>query len=152
MLSGFGRVMIISLLTQGLAFCAMAQKTTDTMTLETIPPDTLPMSWEYTRPVPEHEFSPQFAYPESAKAAFHGPAGSAAPLGFVTYRVYVDKTGRIRQHRLICESPSGYGFSDEAEKVLPRWRFAPSQLRGQPVGAWTTITLETGYVVPHTIE
>jgi hypothetical protein len=46
---------------------------------DSIPPDTVCLDWRYIRPQPLPASSPAPDYPESAKLAFPGPEGTAAP-------------------------------------------------------------------------
>ncbi|MCP4577954.1 MAG: energy transducer TonB [Deltaproteobacteria bacterium] len=60
--------------------------------------------------------------------------------GWVKVRFVVTKDGRVRNLRVLQESPSGV-FHKTVMKTVPRWRFKPARKDGQPVDVWVEQTI-----------
>ena len=60
--------------------------------------------------------------------------------GWVKVRFLVDKEGRVRNLRILKESPSGVFYKTVME-TAPRWRFSPATKEGRPVNVWVEQTI-----------
>lgn len=52
--------------------------------------------------------------------------------GYVTLRMVIDETGRVREARVVESAPVGF-FDAAVLEVAPTWRFEPATYKGKPV-------------------
>jgi TonB family protein len=99
-----------------------------------IPDDFVPPETDYIpheiEPIPL-DINPQPGYPPLAL--------TTGMTGKVTVKVYVDKTGMVKQWKIVKATPADLGFDDEVLKVIPRWKFTPAVQSGKAVGVWVAI-------------
>ncbi len=97
-------------------------------------PDAIPSSEKF---IPVEIFpqpldnNPMPAYPKNI--------GDVGIQGKVIVRAYVDKTGVIRDYKILQVKPEGLGFEDEVKKVVMRWKFTPAIQNKKPIGVWVDI-------------
>ena len=60
--------------------------------------------------------------------------------GWVKVRFLVDKEGRVRNLRILKESPPDV-FHETVMETAPRWRFSPAKKGGRPVNVWVEQTI-----------
>ena len=60
--------------------------------------------------------------------------------GWVKVRFLVDKEGRVRNLRILKESPPDV-FHETVMETAPRWRFSPAKRGGRPVNVWVEQTI-----------
>ncbi len=60
--------------------------------------------------------------------------------GWVKVRFLVDKEGRVRNLRILEESPPDV-FHETVMETAPRWRFRPATKEGRPVNVWVEQTI-----------
>jgi len=53
--------------------------------------------------------------------------------GLVDLAFLLKTDGTVANIRIIQETPEGYGFGDEAQRVFRNWRFQPRLVSGKPV-------------------
>jgi len=53
--------------------------------------------------------------------------------GYVDFEFTVLTDGSVGNPKVTAEVPEGYGFANAAEKVFPKWKFAPELENGKPV-------------------
>jgi protein TonB len=79
-------------------------------------------------PQPLPNYYKQPAYPKMAM--------QAGVKGRVIVQIYVDKTGVVKRHSIVKETPENLGFKEEVEKVIGGWKFTPAIQNGKPIGVW----------------
>ena len=82
-------------------------------------------------PQPLPDFSPQPAFPDSAR--------QVGEQGMAVVQAYVDTAGEVKKWKIVEEQPAGLGFGDEVLKIIPNWKFSPALQQDQPVGVWVAI-------------
>jgi TonB family protein len=75
--------------------------------------------------------NPSPEYPNLAKVA--------GMQGRVWIRMYVDKTGKVRDWHVQKVDPPNMGFEESVVKVIPEWKFTPAIQQGSPVGVWVSV-------------
>ncbi len=60
--------------------------------------------------------------------------------GFVTIKFLVGVDGSVSRAEVMDSKPKGF-FEKAVLKVVPRWRFRPGMIDGQPVATWVEQTL-----------
>ena len=53
--------------------------------------------------------------------------------GYVDFEFTVLPDGSVGNPKVTAEVPEGYGFAGAAQKVFPRWKFAPELVNGTAV-------------------
>jgi protein TonB len=53
--------------------------------------------------------------------------------GYVDFEFTVQPDGSVGDPKVTAEVPEGYGFASAAQKVFPRWKFAPEMVNGKAV-------------------
>jgi len=74
------------------------------------------------------------------RAEYPVDAEAAGTEGSVTFRLLVDREGRVESIRIERSEPLGV-FDSAARRAVARWRFAPAIFAGRPVAAWCRVTL-----------
>jgi len=60
--------------------------------------------------------------------------------GYVAVKFMVRPDGSVGNVNILSAKPDGV-FNEEVRRVLPRWRFQPGRLKGEPVASWVVTTL-----------
>ena len=60
--------------------------------------------------------------------------------GYVAVKFMVRPDGSVGNVNILSAKPEGI-FNEEVRRVLPRWRFQPGRLKGEPVASWVVTTL-----------
>ena len=68
-------------------------------------------------------------------------AQSKGVEGAVDLALSVAVDGAVSDVKVLTERPSGYGFAASALAVLPKWRFTPKNVDGQPVRSRRNFTV-----------
>ncbi len=97
-------------------------------------PDAIPSSDKFIpieiAPMPL-ENNPMPTYPKNI--------GDVGIQGKVIVRAYVDKTGIIKDYKIIAAKPEKLGFEEEVMKVIMKWKFTPAIQNKKPIGVWVDI-------------
>jgi protein TonB len=60
--------------------------------------------------------------------------------GYVAVKFMVRPDGSVGNVNILGAKPEGT-FEEAVRRVLPRWRFQPGRLHGEPVASWVVTTL-----------
>jgi len=60
--------------------------------------------------------------------------------GFVAVKFLVREDGSVGNVNVLKAKPAGY-FEDDVRQALPRWKFQPGRIGGEPVASWVITTL-----------
>jgi TonB family protein len=67
------------------------------------------------------------------KPEFPARAEDRQISGYVDFEFTVLPDGSVGNPKVTAEVPEGYGFAAAAQKVFPRWKFAPEMVDGKAV-------------------
>jgi TonB family protein len=90
-----------------------------------------PESWE--DPVLIEDTAVEPTYPPTADAAVVD--------GSVWVTFLVTSRGDTKEHHVLKEEPSGYGFGDAAIEAVRSWRYEPATRQGQPISLYVTTVI-----------